>query len=66
MMTYLIENENAALQEYPHRFIAQTHPHFREVIATAHRAGRPTRRVTSKSSRVAPLLKSDWRWDYPQ
>jgi len=31
MMTYLIENENAALQA-PARFIAQIHPHFREVL----------------------------------
>jgi hypothetical protein len=30
-MTYLIENENAALQ-VPARFIAQIHPHFREVL----------------------------------
>src|SRR5215471_6587645 len=31
VMTYLIENENAALQA-PARFIAQIHPHFREVL----------------------------------
>jgi len=31
VMTYLIENENAALQ-VPARFIAQIHPHFREVL----------------------------------
>jgi len=31
LMTYLIENENAALQA-PARFIAQIHPHFREVL----------------------------------
>ncbi|HKX32707.1 MAG TPA: ferritin-like domain-containing protein, partial [Blastocatellia bacterium] len=31
VMTYLIENENAALQT-PARFIAQIHPHFREVL----------------------------------
>src|SRR6266542_119472 len=31
VMTYLIENENAALQ-VPARFIAQVHPHFREVL----------------------------------
>jgi hypothetical protein len=31
VMTYLIENENAALQ-VPARFIAQTHPHFREIL----------------------------------
>jgi len=30
-MTYLIENENAALL-VPARFIAQVHPHFREVM----------------------------------
>ena len=31
IMTYLIENENAALL-VPARFIAQVHPHFREVM----------------------------------
>ncbi len=31
VMTYLIENENAALL-VPARFIAQVHPHFREVM----------------------------------
>lgn len=31
VMTYLIENENAALV-VPSRFIAQLHPHFREVM----------------------------------
>jgi hypothetical protein len=31
VMTYLIENENAALQ-VPARFLARIHPHFREVI----------------------------------
>ena len=31
VMTYLIENENAALQ-VPARFIAHIHPHFREVL----------------------------------
>jgi len=31
VMTYLVENENAALQ-VPARFIAQIHPHFREVL----------------------------------
>src|SRR5262245_16032672 len=31
VMTYLIENENAALQ-VPARFIAQIHPHFREIL----------------------------------
>ena len=31
VMTYLIENENAALQ-VPAKFIAQIHPHFREVL----------------------------------
>jgi hypothetical protein len=31
VMTYLIENENAALQA-PARFIAQIHPHFREAL----------------------------------
>lgn len=31
VMTYLIENENAALQ-VPARFIASIHPHFREVL----------------------------------
>jgi len=31
VMTYLIENENAALQ-VPARFLAQIHPHFREVL----------------------------------
>jgi hypothetical protein len=31
VMTYLIENENAALQT-PAHFIAQIHPHFREVL----------------------------------
>ena len=31
VMTYLIENETAALQ-VPSRFIAQLHPHFREVM----------------------------------
>lgn len=32
VMTYLIENENAALQ-VPARFLGQIHPHFREVVA---------------------------------
>jgi TusA-related sulfurtransferase len=31
VLTYLIENENAALQ-VPAKFIAQIHPHFREVL----------------------------------
>ena len=31
IMTYLIENETAALI-IPSRFIAQLHPHFREVM----------------------------------
>ena len=31
VMTYLIENENAALQ-VPAKFIASIHPHFREVL----------------------------------
>ena len=31
LMTYLIENENAALL-VPARFLAQIHPHFREVV----------------------------------
>src|SRR5690606_6151126 len=31
VMTYLIENEAAALQ-VPARFLAQVHPHFREVL----------------------------------
>lgn len=31
VMTYLIENENAALQ-VPAKFIAHVHPHFREVL----------------------------------
>ncbi|MCC6590836.1 MAG: ferritin-like domain-containing protein [Bryobacterales bacterium] len=31
VMTYLVENETAALQ-VPSRFIAQLHPHFREVM----------------------------------
>ncbi len=32
VMTYLIENENAALV-VPARFLSQVHPHFREVVA---------------------------------
>ncbi len=32
VMTYLIENENAALM-VPARFLGQIHPHFREVVA---------------------------------
>jgi hypothetical protein len=32
VMTYLIENENAALQ-VPARFLGRIHPHFREVVA---------------------------------
>jgi hypothetical protein len=32
VMTYLVENENAALL-VPARFLAQVHPHFREVLA---------------------------------
>lgn len=32
VMTYLVENENAALL-VPARFLAQIHPHFREVVA---------------------------------
>jgi hypothetical protein len=31
VMTYLVENETAALQ-VPARFVAQVHPHFREVL----------------------------------
>jgi hypothetical protein len=31
VMTYLVENENAAL-EVPARFLGQVHPHFREVV----------------------------------
>ncbi|MGH9226531.1 MAG: ferritin-like domain-containing protein [Acidimicrobiales bacterium] len=31
VMTYLVENENAAL-EVPARFLGQIHPHFREVV----------------------------------
>ncbi len=31
IMTYLVENETAALL-VPSRFIAQLHPHFREVM----------------------------------
>lgn len=32
VMTYLVENENAALA-VPARFLGQVHPHFREVVA---------------------------------
>ncbi|PZR82831.1 MAG: hypothetical protein DLM65_03065, partial [Candidatus Aeolococcus gillhamiae] len=31
VMTYLVENENAALV-VPARFLAQVHPHFREIV----------------------------------
>ena len=38
VMTYLVENEQAALV-VPARFLARVHPHFREVHAAARRAG---------------------------
>ena len=39
LMTYLIENETAALV-VPSRFVAQLHPHFREVMQLSSHTGR--------------------------
>jgi hypothetical protein len=53
VMTYLIENETAALL-VPSAFLARIHPHFRECCSSSP-CRRPTRRATSRSSRAARL-----------
>ena len=52
-MTYLVENEQAALM-VPARFLGRIHPHFREWLSSWPRKS-PTRRGISRSSPAEPV-----------